>query len=243
MEIENIISARMTNAIHMEFTADRLGLINKYNPETLKIIPQFDSFRLWAEREDGSYKIIVKNVLAERKADADQARDTTLSGLSLGVNFMLHHFDPTLAEAAKRVKILLDSYNKPTAVRLLHYDAETAAIANLLQELDGKYVADVQLLGLTDWVKRLHEQNEAFRRLAVEYNEEQSERPEFTLKESREGVDLAYQDIVKRINAGILFEGETAYAPFVRELNALVKHYNDILAQHRGRLKKTPKEK
>jgi hypothetical protein len=37
-------------------------------------------------------------------------------------------------------------------------------------------------------------------------------------------------------------EGETAYAPFVTELNELIKHYNDLFAQHAGRnkAKKSP---
>ncbi|MDR1676275.1 MAG: DUF6261 family protein [Tannerella sp.] len=238
MEIEIINSRRLTNALHMEFTSDRLGLFNKYGPDALKIRPQYDNFLLWANHEDACYKFVTKSILSEQKESADHARDTTLTGLLQGVNFMLLHFDPSFVEAAKRLKILLDTYNRPVAVRNLSYDAETAAITNLLQELNGKYDADVQLVGLNAWVTKLQEQNEAFRQLAAVYNEEQADRPELSLKDARTGVDTAYGDIVKRINASILIEGEQAYAPFVRELNALIKHYHDVLAQHQGRLKK-----
>jgi hypothetical protein len=34
-----------------------------------------------------------------------------------------------------------------------------------------------------------------------------------------------------------VLEGESEYAPFVTELNELIKHYSDLLAQHEGRNK------
>ena len=65
---------------------------------------------------------------------------------------------------------------------------------------------------------------------------EQANRPAYNHKESRKGVDLAYKDIVKRITAWIEIESETDWRPFVNELNALITHYHDILAQHLGRV-------
>jgi hypothetical protein len=153
------------------------------------------------------------------------------------VKTALRHFDPVTSEAAKRLKIVLDTYNTPKALTRLPYDAETISIVNLLQEFDGKYLADVQAIGLTPWVSELRARNDEFDRLTKACNEQQAAKPPFSMTEARNETDEAYKEIVLVINALIVMEGETAYAPFVTELNELIKHYNDLIAQHRGRNK------
>jgi hypothetical protein len=144
------------------------------------------------------------------------------------VRAALRHFDPAVNEAAKRLKILLDTYYTPKPLQDLPYDAETVAVNNLLQEFDGKYNADVQIAGLTPWVEELHRRNDKFDRLAKAYNEQQAVKPSFKFKDVRRETDEAYKKIVLVINALIVMEGETMYAPFVNELNTLIKHYNDL---------------
>jgi hypothetical protein len=62
------------------------------------------------------------------------------------------------------------------------------------------------------------------------------------MKDVRNETDGAYNKIVLVINALIVMNGETEYAPFVNELNELIKHYNDLIAQHRGRNKSQQKK-
>jgi hypothetical protein len=140
-------------------------------------------------------------------------------------------------EAAKRLKIVLDTYNSPRTLTDLPYDAETAAVFNLLQEFEGKYAADIQLTGLAGWITELRARNEAFDRLAKACNEQKAAKPPFSMKDARSATDKAYKNIVLVINALIVMEGETEYAPFVTEQNELIKHYSDLIAQHRGRNK------
>jgi hypothetical protein len=237
MKIEKIYSARLTQALHLQFAGGATGLVEKHNPETLKIVPQYKVLRASVEKEDLCYKIVRKSDLSEAKEDADQKRDALIIGLNDGVRTTLRHFDPAVSEAAKRLKIVLDTYNAPRPLQDLPYDAETAAVANLLQELEGKYSVDVQTTGLAAWVTELHRRNDAFDRLAKAYNEQQAEKPSFRLKDVRRETDDAYKKVVLVINALIVMEGDTVYAPFVTELNTLIKHYNDLLAQHLGRIK------
>jgi hypothetical protein len=118
------------------------------------------------------------------------------------------------------------------------YDAETIAITNFIQELNGVYSEDVRILELDRWVDMLDAKNREFEDLAKKYNEELSvRRPEFRMRDVRHEVDKARGVITDRINALIIVEGEATYSAFVREWNELVKHYNDILAQHKGRNK------
>jgi hypothetical protein len=102
----------------------------------------------------------------------------------------------------------------------------------IYREREGKYSADVQASGLTTWVAELHQRNDKFDRLARAYNEQQAEESLFQFKDIRSETDEAYKKVTLVINALIIMKGETAYAPFVTELNTLIKHYNDLLAQH-----------
>ncbi|MDR1602542.1 MAG: DUF6261 family protein [Tannerella sp.] len=237
MKIESIYSHHLTQALHLQFAGEAKGLMEKFDPKTLKIVPQYEVFRASVEKEDLCYKIIRKSDLSEAKEDADQARDVVFTGISEGVRTALRHFDTTVSEAAKRLKIVLDAYNTPKSLTRLPLDAETVAIANLLQEFEGKYGADVQVAGLATWVAELHKRNDAFDRLTKAYNEQQAAKPPFRFKDVRRETDEAYKKIVLVINALIVMEGETAYAPFVTELNGLIKHYNDLYAQHLGRIR------
>jgi hypothetical protein len=107
----------------------------------------------------------------------------------------------------------------------------------MLQELESeKYASDVDITGLTEWLTELRSRNNAFNQLAIAYNEQQSEKPLFQPKNARKETDAAYKNIVYVINALIIMEGEEAYSPFVIELNTLIKHYNDLLMQHLGRV-------
>jgi hypothetical protein len=51
------------------------------------------------------------------------------------------------------------------------------------------------------------------------------------MKAVRRQTDGVYAEVVERVNAAIVLNGEKLYAPFVNELNAFIKHYNNILAQ------------
>jgi hypothetical protein len=237
MKINSIHSHHLTQALHLQFTGGTRDLIEKFNPAALKIGPQFETFRASVEKEDLCYKIIHKSDISESKKEADQARDNIILGINNGVKSALHHFDVTVSEAAKRLKIVLDTYNTPTLLTRLPYDAETAAVTSLLQEFEGKYRADVQATGLTTLVDELRRRNDKFGRLTQTYNEQQAAKPSFRFTDIRRETDEAYKKIVFIINALIIMEGETAYAPFVTELNALIKHYNNLLAQHLGRNK------
>jgi hypothetical protein len=237
MKIESINSQHLTNAFHLQFANETKSKIEKFNPVVLKIGPQYELLCTSIEKEDLCYKVIRKSDLSESKENADQARDAVVKGINEGVRTAVRHFDPAVSAAGKRLKIVLDTYNTPKSLTILPYDAETVAIANLLQEFEGNYAADVQAAGLTKWVAELHRRNDEFDRLAKNYLEKRATKPPFRMIDARNETDEAYKNIVLVINALIVMEGETAYAPFVTEQNELIKHYSDLIAQHLGRNK------
>jgi hypothetical protein len=236
MKLGNIKSYLLSNALHLQFVIAVMNLIKKFVHVLSKITAQSEILQVSIDKEDLCYKVIRKSDLSAEKEECDQARDTIITGVKDAVKSSLRHFDAGIRAAAQRIQIVLDTYDNPVSLAKLSYDAETVAVNNLLQEFDGKYAADVQITGLTAWVEELRRLNKKFEQLADAYNEQQAEKPSARLKDVRKETDKAYQDIITVINGLIIMEGEVNYAPFVNELNTLIKHYNDLIAQHQGRL-------
>ncbi|MDR2408508.1 MAG: DUF6261 family protein [Bacteroidales bacterium] len=254
--MKKIIKVRiyqMSNGLHLQFFIALVDLIMKFEFIMQKIGVLLNILRACVEREDISYKVVRKSDLSELKADKDRARDDIVAAIKNMLKSLLLHFDENAREAARRIKIVFDAYDKPTPIINLPYDVETVAINNLVQELENKYADDIQLTGLTDWVKELAVRNNDFDLLTKSYNEQLAEKTTLRPKETRQATDNAYKDIVTAIEGFIVMEmkennlkdeTESEYYPFLSELNNLITHYNNQLAQHLGRLEaKNKKEK
>jgi hypothetical protein len=236
MKIESVKNYLLSNALHLQFVVAVLNLIKKFGQILSKITAQTEVLQTCVDKEDLCFKVIRKSDISAVKEESDHARDIVILGIKDAVKSLLRHFNANIREAAQRIKIVIDTYDNPKPLTKLPYDAETAVINNLLQEFDGKYASDIQTAGLSDWVEELRTRNKAFDDLTKAYNEQQAEKPPFRPVDVRKDTDKAYQNIVTVINALIILEGETNYTAFVTEINTLIKHYNDLVAQHQGRL-------
>jgi hypothetical protein len=236
MNIKTIRIYLLSVALHLQFLIEVMNLIKQFGPDVLKVQKLFDILCAAIEKEDRCHKVIRKSEISDLKQETDLRRDNLIIGIKDVLKSALRHFDKSIRDAAHRLKIVFDTYNKPTQIIHLPYDAETIAINDLLKEFEGKYAADIEITGLTSWIKELHTCNDEFEKLEKSYTEEQAEKPLFQSKDARKESDKAYKDIVHVINGNIISEGEEAYTTFVAEFNAIIKRYNDRIAQHLGHL-------
>jgi hypothetical protein len=236
IRIEKVRNYLLPNDLHLQFFVALMYLIKKFNPSALKIVALFEILCACIEKEDICYKIVRKSDLSRLKAEKDHLRDDVVAGIKDHLKSCLRHFDIAVCEAAYRLMVIFINYNKPISLIHLPYDAETVSIYNMLQEFESKHASDVKITGLTEWLNELRIRNDAFNQLAIAYNEQQAEKPLFQPKNARKETDEAYKNIVYVVNALMIMEGEEAYTNFVIELNTLVKHYNNLLAQHLGRV-------
>jgi hypothetical protein len=237
MSILKIKIYLLSNPLHLQYVLEVLNLIRKFNPELLKVVSQYEIFQACVEIEDLCYKIIRKSDISKLKKGKDHERDMTIMSIKDVVRTALRSLDGNVSEAADRIKIVLDAFDRPQLLTKLPYDAETVAIYNLLEELEEKHKEDVKIIGLQAFVEELRARNDDFDKLAKDYNKQQAEKPSARPKEARKKTDKVYQDIITLINGNIINDGEAPYTPFINELNTLIKHYNDLIAQHRGHLK------
>jgi hypothetical protein len=237
MKLVNIHKSHLTNALHLQFILQVIKLIKKFNAVLLKIPVLFDNLCKCAEKEEFCYKVDNKSDLSELKMEIDHARDMLVLGTKKLIVLSTTHFDENVQKAARKLKIGYDKYNKPISLVNQSYDAETVGIYNLIKEFETVYHEEVEMIvGLKPWLEKLRVRNAEFEELTTAYTEQKAGKPLFPPKEIRRETDESYKKIVYGINGLIVLEGETEYAAFVNELNILIKHYNDNLAQHLGRI-------
>jgi hypothetical protein len=234
----------LTHSLHLGFVTAALALLNASEFIRKKIGVLYDQFAECVRIEDLCYKIISKSDLSSLKAEQDHLRDIIVSCIKRLIKTFLLHYNLNMSAAARRLKIVIDTFDKDTPIINQLYDAETVTIRNLIKILREQYAADIELLGLTDWLKELEIRNETFDSLAKDYNEELAKKNASRSKEVRQNTDEAYDHIIEALSGLIRLEGIGEYESFVDELNELVWHYNTRVAQHLGSLHaKKEKEK
>jgi hypothetical protein len=208
------------------------SLVQKYGAETLNVVELFAVFVTLFTRADMLLEIIRKSPTTEKMVEADHLREATYGGLLDSiVSWTKQHVNAAKKDAATTLMIVLDNYGRPSKMSA---DKETGVITNLVQDLNGPYLPQVDLLDLKDWVSQLNTDNIAYETLFELRNTEYADRPEEQFKVARKETDGVYEQITERINAMITINGDSAYHPFVSELDALIKHYNNLIAQRRG---------
>jgi len=222
MKIQNLHTHGMRNDSHFQFHTEFKDLVAKNGAEALKIGQQFQSYIPLYDRVDTALKKINKSILTEQIQEADKARDEIWGGIIDMNNAALKHFSPETREAAKKLKILFDTYGNIAKKPL---NEQTSATYNILQELEGKYAADVQTVGISQWVAELKARNNAFSDLVKERFDESALKTDIVLKVARAELDKVYRTIAERINALVIVEGAAAYETFIRTLNVIVKKY------------------
>lgn len=238
MKIDSINTPHLQNGEHFSFMSEVQHSISSNDPAGIDIAEAFAAFQTALAGEDLSFKKVQKSDITKDLADADRQRDAVVVGFRSQVGSLQRHFDNSISSVAYRIQILLDTYGN---LSTQSYDNETANLKNLVQELSGKYATDVATLGLGGWVSQMEALNNNFDSLMKErYAQDSDKSTVNSLRSARIGTDTAYAAMRERLNAAIVFNGEAKYSKAATDLNAIIKRYNDILAQRKGRTGSSP---
>jgi hypothetical protein len=232
MKPNSIYLHSLPNDVHFQFFTEFRKLGERFGAALLGIEQLFALFLALFNDEDTVLKKIVKSVNTAGIHDADKYRDELWRGISLLVESALYHYMSDVRQAAERLKIVFNTYGN---IARLSLDAETSAIYNILQELRGRFAADAAKVVLTGWMDALETANKTVDQLMTERYEESEAKTALVMREVRIKIDDAYNAIIERINALIIVEGDEKYREFVTALNVVIKRYNDIQAQRKGK--------
>lgn len=237
MKIKEFSLVRLRNEEHFQFFTSFRDLVLIFTAAALKIELLFNLFLAAYANELESLNIIRKNAISDDLIEADGDRDNVFRGLCDAVKSARNHFNADVRGAAKRLQVVLDTYGNLAAK---NYDAETGALNSLINDLTSTYAADVATVGLVDWVTELAAKNKAYDDLKNQRYSDEASKTILRMKQERVKTDALYRQMVERINALIVVEGERSYASFVNELNERIQGYENTIANRRGKGKKTP---
>ena len=235
MKIKRVDFSKFRNNEHFQCQTEFKTLVEEFNPATLKLNPLFsETYLPLYVAEDEAILKITKNSFTDERGDADRQRDQTFRGLVDTVNAGLNHFDAEVKEAAQKLKIVFNAFGN---VAQLPLNEETSAIYNLAQELTEKHADNIAKLGIAPWMNKLQADNQAYEALVTGGYEEEATKTELKAKTTRTEIDKVVRQIIERIEALIVVEGEANYGEFVRRLNLQFDKYANTLAQRQGAAK------
>ncbi|MDR2469669.1 MAG: DUF6261 family protein [Tannerella sp.] len=240
----NIISrfayTNLRNEAHVEFHETSDVVIIKYDPSTLGVSTQYQIYKQLLTAEISVLDVIHKSEYTKEIEDQNQVRGRTFRGLSDTAKSGLYHFNEDKRRASQKVDVVLGHYGNITAKT---FDEKTAAIDDLLRELEESCPGEIMILNLNEWMDQLRQENQRFKELMAERYAEAAQRPIIRMKDARAAVDKAFRELLNHVEASIVINGLTGYEAFVHEMNAISERYKALLARSAGRRKKGDESK
>jgi hypothetical protein len=231
MRITRIKLNRLRNEEWYNYFTEFKTFVEQTTPEVLDIEALFVVFMTFYGKADETLEQIRKSNYTSEIVQLDALRDNTWTGLSETVKSALHHYNESKRAAAKRLAILFDHYGN---IAVKTYNEETASIYNFLQDIRGKYAAEIVTLDLTGWLNELERANNEFETAVLERNREYAGKTDLSMLEIRRQTGRAYLDIVERIEALCLIYGDDRFAPFIKILNANIERYKTAINRRGG---------
>ena len=221
-EIGSISLVNMNNAAHFLFVSNMAERAEKDATVAEKCAAQVAALRAAVTAEDDNLQLSAKSLVTDKIADADKERDRLYSGYKKAVGGYADFPDAAMADAAKILSQHIKDYKINTQMQM---DKETGLLVNFLQDLEGKYKAQVDALSLGAFVEKLKAANETVRELTAQRTDERSAKTAGALKTARSASDEAYRMLVQHVNARAILEGDAEYSAFIDYANTEIEHF------------------
>ena len=228
----------LRHEIYVQYVTEVLYYIVLFGAGAIGIKALYDQLVLLFKVVTDNLDYLRKSGYTEKLKRQDRRRDNIARGLTATIKSYLYDPDSSVHDAAVQLMIIFDHY---WSLPKRTYDAETAAISDLLRELSlPENVAYVTLLGLAHYVYRLATANADFTTLMHDRYDQTIQRPEISMKDARAAATVKFSEIVDRVEGIIIVNGidfTPELANFVKEFNAVTTRYKNILKQEQGRRK------
>ena len=237
LTIDNIGLSSLLNEPHVQFHDNySVMLVKRPKPliETWGMSAVLKHYLEALDDEKAALDIMRKHKGSRPLTNFDNNRDATCRGFIASVKALRYHFDQEVRNASQRIMDVFKHYGD---IPGRSYDAETAAINDLLRELDtDERTADLKTLKVMDWRDRLDAENQAFDSMTHERFKEVSESTHLRMKNTRTVTDKYYRLIVQHVDFLVASDEVTPeLIKLINDSNAIVAHYRHVIAQRAGR--------
>ena len=161
----------------------------------------------------------------------DDERDSLYSGFTGTVNNATKSPLEAQRTAANDLLEPIKRYGVNTSGE---YQQQTMRTEQLCLDLLTNFTSQLNALGLTAWVEALQAKNHEFQESMTARTNDQANFVKSELSQLRQQIIAAYRNFVKLMNVVLIYEGDSAYATTIDQLNAEVRHYKQIIARKGG---------
>ena len=221
-EIQTVYLGGMNNAAHFMFVSNVAERAEKDTAVAEKCAAQVAALRAAVTAEDENLQLSTKSLITDKIAAADRLRDQLYAGYKKAVAGYADFPVAEMAEAAKVLSQHIKDYKIDVQAQM---DKETGLLVNFVQDLEGKFKAQVDALSLGAFVEKLKAANEDVRELTAQRTDERSAKTAGALKTARAASDEAYKTLVQHVNAHALLEGDAEYSAFIDYANTEIEHF------------------
>ncbi|MDR1561557.1 MAG: DUF6261 family protein, partial [Dysgonamonadaceae bacterium] len=201
------------------------------DPAVVNIVANLmGAFNTEVELESKLVDAVLSSPYTEQLANTDKRLDRAIVGLSATIEADLHHYNPLMVEAARKIALRLKAFrgeieNKP-------YEEESAAVKILLNDLQTTYSAEVGTLSLSGWVFEISDAQTTFEELFLKRDDEWASRPTEKLPDVRKRVNVIYRNMVELIDAYGALNGYSVTGEFVGKVNSDITYFNEHIHGH-----------
>lgn len=183
-----------------------LHTVNRFGAEVLGIAELLTLLVALYGRADILLLVLRKSAHTAGMEKAARERSAHFRGLFEEIKLSRTMLNENLREAAERLYILVSGYRKN--ILNTSYSEASPAVYNFIEDLKGKYAADVAALGLGKRVEFLEAAEAKFQEYWEQRSLEKVEKPKENLADVRIDMDEIYRSITEVIYAKLLVKGQ-----------------------------------
>ena len=230
MIIDSISLSQLRNGEFINYITDLIAILRKHEIKSPFLKAQADKFE---PEVDLLNKVFAPERGSKLSFDielADYRRDEAISGIKQVVSAYTRHFDANTKAAAEALLRGINKYGSNLATQ--NYMQETTSLSSLSDdfETNADLKAALILLGLGAWAGELKTANVNFNSLYLKRTEENSLKPELTVKTQRGIVKDKYDVLADYISAYQKINPSDDLLIAIREVNSHISQYNRLLA-------------
>ncbi len=215
-----------------QFMRNVLMIVGQHNPDKLKIKALYNALNLQHKKLQEAYKQNPVGDATPQLSNLDKRRDQALICLQKVSKGYFYHDNEKKVAASKQISTCIAKYG--SRLYQLNYGAETAALKNLVRDLQTNpaCMAALQELHLTDVVDVISQANTEFEALFVQRLEKFSQYD--TSKELALPVTEAYRTLLQHVEAHATLTPSEGYTSLIGHMNENIDHFNKIVARRKS---------
>ena len=209
----------------VQFFTDANTICRTYSVTNLA--KQIADFKKTSKELDIAYKQKLKSDFTAVLSELDSRRDNALTCLAKIANGYVNHYKPNKQEASVQITNCVKKYG--SRIYDKNYQAETAILANLGDDLFSTMTSQLNLLHLKDVAQEMVDANTLFNQVYLERISETAKNEMDSAGEFIKDALIAYRTLTNHITAYNTISPSNELTEFIKKLNALITKYNNTM--------------